>query len=162
MTQSKEIRGVLANNTPPARRGFTPGEVKALLEHHFPQASEGIGPFEIDHCGDGAAHVRMPFDDRFARPGGTISGPTMFKLVDLGAYVAILGVRGDEAVDAVTSTLTINFLARPQPADLYAVVETLRQGRRQWACEARVYSGEERLLVAQASCIYAMPGRATS
>ena len=83
----------------------------------------------------------------------------MFKLADLACYVAILGVMGEEAIDAVTTTMTINFLARPLPEDLVAHVEILRRGRRQVVCEARIVSGAEAKLVAQASCIYALPTR---
>ena len=81
----------------------------------------------------------------------------MFTLADLTSYVAILGVLGEAGVDSVTTTLTINFLARPEPANLICRVDILRQGRRQIVCEARIYGAKEGKLVAQASCIYAPP-----
>lgn len=139
------------------RAALTPGEVHDLIDRHFPDAHGQLGPFEIVSCGNGEAVVRLVFEARFARPGGTISGPTMFQLADMTSYVAILAVLGEVAIDAVTTTLTINFLARPGPEDLVCDVTTLRRGRRQVVCDARIYSAGARTLVAQASCIYALP-----
>jgi uncharacterized protein (TIGR00369 family) len=137
--------------------GLGPAAVGRLLAAHFPEVRVDIGDVEIRHCGDGRADVRLAYEARFGRPGGTISGPTMFKLADLACYVAILGVLGEAGIDAVTTTMTINFLARPLPEDLVCQVEILRKGRRQVACEARIFSGAAEKLVAQASCIYALP-----
>ncbi len=132
-------------------------EVLALIEKHFPTARSQVGPIDIVACGGGHAVVRLRYEPRFARPGGTISGPTMFQLADMTSYVAILSDLGEAAIDAVTTTLTINFLARPSPDDLLGEVSVLRQGRRQVVCDARIYSGSARTMVAQASCIYALP-----
>lgn len=137
--------------------GLTPGAIEDLFDAHFPEARNQLGPLEIVSCGGGEAVVRLMFDARFVRPGGTISGPTMFQLADMTSYVAILAVLGEAAIDAVTTTLTINFLSRPRPEDLVCEVTTLRRGRRQAVCDARIYSAGARTLVAQASCIYALP-----
>ena len=135
----------------------SPAAVARLLDTHFPEVREHIGEIEILQADSCHAEVRLKFDPRFKRPGGTISGPTMFTLADLTSYVAILGVLGEAGVDSVTTTLTINFLARPEPADLVCRVDILRQGRRQIVCEARIFGAEDEKLVAQASCIYAPP-----
>ena len=131
--------------------------VRALIEKHFPNARSQVGPIDIVSCGGGQAVVRLPYESRFARPGGTISGPTMFQLADMTSYVAIISDLGEAAIDAVTTTLTINFLARPSPEDLLSEVHVLRRGRRQVVCDARIYSGSAHTMVAQASCIYALP-----
>ena len=149
---------------------LSPPSVTKLLERHFPEINDDIGSIDILACGVGPTLVKLRYEKRFARPGGTISGPTMFKLADLACYVAILSRLGEAAVDSVTTTLTINFLARPVPSDLICTVDILRQGRRQVVCEARIHScdtaqaedgtGTDRMLgrmVAQASCIYALP-----
>ncbi len=144
-------------NSETAAQIGSPERVQALLDAHFPEVRDHIGEVRILKAADGEAVVRLAFDPRFKRPGGTISGPTMFMLADLASYVAILGVLGEAAIDAVTTTLTINFLARPAPGDLVAHVDILRQGRRQVVCEARVFGADDDKLVAQASCIYALP-----
>lgn len=139
------------------QKPFAPAEVMGLLRTHFPTSADQTGPIDIVSCGHGDAVVRLPFDNRFTRPGGTISGPTMFQLADMAAYVAILSDLGEAAIDAVTTTLTINFLARPSPEDLIGEVTTLRRGRRLAVCDVRIYCGTARALVAQASCMYALP-----
>ncbi len=49
------------------------------------------------------------------RPGGTVSGPSLFALADVAAYAAILAHIGPVAL-AVTTNLNINFLRSPPPA----------------------------------------------
>jgi len=150
-----------AGNEPDSAAGtlfpLSPNQVAALLSEHFATAKDTVGPFEIIDCGNGHATLRMPYHERFARPGGTISGPTMFNLADLGSYVAILADQGEAAIDAVTTTLTINFLTRPPPADLLCEVEVLRRGRRQTVCDIRIISSATGDAVAQASAIYVLP-----
>ncbi len=146
-----------ANRHEPGGWTGSPETVARLLDVHFPEVRDHIGEITILRADGGHADVRLAFDQRFKRPGGTISGPTMFTLADLTSYVAILGLLGEAGIDAVTTTLTINFLARPEPADLVCRVSVLRQGRRQMVCEARVYGADDDKLVAQASCIYALP-----
>ena len=131
--------------------------VTALVDSNFPQSREDIGDFVIEALSPLKATVRLPIDDKFIRPGGSISGPTMFKLADITAWIAILSERGQPAVDAVTATMTINFLARPSPADLICRTELLRLGRRLAMAECRLYSVGQESPVAQATCSYAMP-----
>ena len=61
------------------------------------------------------------------------------------------------AVDAVTATLTINFLARPAPADLICNVRLLRLGRRLAMGECELFSDGDDQMVAHATATYAMP-----
>ena len=150
-------QGPDTNENKPEIQPLAPKKVMALIEKHFPSNTEQIGVIEIVSCGHGDAVVRLPFNDRFTRPGGTISGPTMFHLADTTAYVSILSDLGEAAIDSVTTTLTINFLARPSPEDLIGEVTTLRRGRRLSVCDVRIYCGSARTLVAHASCIYALP-----
>jgi len=47
--------------------------------------------FIVEDFGAGTARIRLPYDRRHIRPGGTISGPAMFALADFGLYVAVMG-----------------------------------------------------------------------
>ncbi|MCY1529493.1 Thioesterase superfamily protein [compost metagenome] len=47
------------------------------------------------------------------RPGGTVSGPTLMAIADVALYVALLGEIGIVPL-AVTTSLTINFLRKPE------------------------------------------------
>ena len=140
-----------------AHRRLSAADVSDLIEQHFPQVQEGNGRVSIERLDAAATIVRMAFDDRLIRPGGTISGPAMFKLADFGVYVAILGRLGRDGLQAVTTNMTINFLLRPQPADLLAHIRLLKLGRRLAVAEVELYSGCSEALVAHATSTYAIP-----
>ena len=133
--------------------------VTALVDSNFPQARDDFGAFIIEQLSPLAATVRLPVSDKFIRPGGSISGPTMFKLADLAAWIAILNERGPPAVDAVTANMTINFLARPSPTDLVCKARLLRLGRRLAISECQLFSAGADQMVAHATCSYAMPNK---
>jgi acyl-coenzyme A thioesterase PaaI-like protein len=100
-------------------------QVTRLVDAHFPQIREGNGRVSIERIDAQEAVVRMAFDERLIRPGGTVSGPAMFKLADFGVYVAILARLGEAGLQAVTTSMTMNFLSRPSPADLVARIKGL-------------------------------------
>ena len=61
----------------------------------------------------------------------------MFTLADFAVYVAIIAALGEAGIDAVTTNLNINFLAKPEPRDLVAHVRLIRLGRRLAVGEAQ-------------------------
>ena len=132
-------------------------QVSQLVAEHFPQIQEGNGRVSIERIDAEEAVVRMAYDARSIRPGGTVSGPAMFKLADFGVYVAILAHLGEAGLQAVTTNMTISFLSRPQPADLLAHIRVLKLGRRLAVCEVRLYSEGTRDMVAHATSTYAIP-----
>lgn len=138
---------------------YSVAEVTDMLDRHFPQARGSIGAYVIEEVAENGVRVRLPIDARYIRPGGSVSGPTLFTLADLAIYVAILAERGEDAVEAVTSSMTINFLARPKPADLICQIDLLRSGRRMVVADARLYSDGETTLVAHATGTYMLPER---
>ena len=94
---------------------MTPADVMRFLDDHFPQAADqGLA---IEHLDDTTIRVRLPADERHLRPGGTISGPALMWLTDLSFYLLLLGRLGPVA-QAVTTNLNINFMRKPEPADL--------------------------------------------
>jgi uncharacterized protein (TIGR00369 family) len=133
------------------------GRVTTLVEEHFPQVQEGSGRLSIECLGPLTAVVRMAQDPRAMRPGGTIMGPAMFKLADFAVYAAILAELGEEAIPAVTTSMTIHFLSRPQPADLLAHVRLIKLGRRLVVAGVEIYSDGKPDMVAQATSTYALP-----
>jgi acyl-coenzyme A thioesterase PaaI-like protein len=64
---------------------------------------------------------------------------------------------GDDGLQAVTTNLTINFLSRPQPADLTARVRILKLGRKLAVCEAALYAEGNATMIAHATATYAIP-----
>jgi uncharacterized protein (TIGR00369 family) len=129
-------------------------ELNAFLHDAFPGAPRGYG---VERVTDAGVRLRMPVTDANGRPGGTVSGPTMMSLADAAAWLATLSRIGIVPL-AVTSNLTINFLAKPSlDADLYADAELLRLGARSSVTDVRITSGTDGPLVAQASVGYSIP-----
>jgi uncharacterized protein (TIGR00369 family) len=132
-------------------------QVTTLVEEHFPQVQEGTGRLSIEALGPRTSVVRMAHDPRALRPGGTIMGPAMFKLGDFAVYAAILAELGAGALQAVTTSMTINFLSRPEPADLLAHVRLVKVGRRLVVGEVEIYAEGTPDMVAHATSTYALP-----
>jgi uncharacterized protein (TIGR00369 family) len=132
-------------------------ELSAYLAEEFPQI--GIGRnFSIESVGPMSARMRLHYRTDHLRPGGTISGPTIFALVDVALYVAILGQLGKVKL-AVTTNLNINFLRKPNPGDLIGEARLLKLGKRLAVGEVTVTSLGESDVVAHASGTYSIPPR---
>ena len=76
-------------------RGLDAAQVEALINSHFPQIHVGGRAMLIEEAGARRARVRLRKQDRHLRPGGTVSGPTMFTLADFSVYVAIIASLGE-------------------------------------------------------------------
>jgi uncharacterized protein (TIGR00369 family) len=131
--------------------------VEELIDARFPQIHSGGRNLVVEEVGFRTARVRMKANPRHIRPGGTISGPSMFSLADFSVYVAVIATVGERGIDAVTSNLNINFLAKPEPADMTADVKLIRLGRRLAVGEVELYSEGGSDMVAHAIATYALP-----
>jgi uncharacterized protein (TIGR00369 family) len=143
--------------TTPAGCRLTLEEVSALMRQHFPQVGDGGKLILIDTVSDGEARLRLPDSPDHLRPGGTVSGPAMVMLADVAVYVAILATLGADALQAVTTSLNINFLKRPAPAELVAEAKLLKVGRRLVVGEVAISAAGEETLLAHATTTYALP-----
>jgi uncharacterized protein (TIGR00369 family) len=130
--------------------------IAELIDARFPQIHAGGRTMLIEEVGPRSARVRMAAHPRNTRPGGTISGPAMFALADFSVYVAIIASLGEPGFDAVTSSLNINFLTRPAPNDMIALVKLIRLGRRSAVGEVELYSEGVPDMVAHATANYAL------
>ncbi|MEO0671188.1 MAG: PaaI family thioesterase [Pseudomonadota bacterium] len=130
--------------------------VVALLDTHFPEVKNSAD-LEILRLSDDAARVRLIPGPNDTRPGGTVSGPTMFTLADVSVYALLLGIRSERALQAVTTSLTINFLSRPVPGGLVADARLLKLGRRLAVADVLIRAETDGKAIAQASATYGMP-----
>lgn len=127
--------------------------LSAFLEAHFPQVA---GMFGVEEVGEETV-IRLKVDESHLRPGGTVSGPSMFALADVGIYLAILARIGPVML-AVTTNASIDFLRKPAAGrDLIARVRVLKLGRALAVGDALIYSEGETEPVARASMTYAIP-----
>ena len=129
-------------------------EVTAFVAEVFPQAD--TYQWRVEKIASGFIRVGMKITEDHLRPGGTISGPTMFALADVAAYLVILAHIGKVAL-AVTTNLNINFLAKPPLGDLVAECHLIKLGKRLAVCEVHIKSATNGVLVAQATATYSIP-----
>jgi len=133
-------------------------QVTDYVRKIFPQA-DGY-QWQAREIGPGTIMVAMKTSHYDLRPGNTISGPTMFALADVTAYLLVLAHIGEVAL-AVTTNLTINFLSKPPLADLRAEGRLLKLGKRLAVCEIHIMPQGGDTLVAQATATYSIPPRET-
>ncbi|MDK3074114.1 PaaI family thioesterase [Sedimentitalea sp. JM2-8] len=135
---------------------FTATEMMDYLEEVFPQIRSD---FRVEHLDGETVTMRMLIGDRHLRPGGTVSGPSMFALADVAAYVATMAPIGREAL-AVTTNISMDFMRKPAAgADLIAQAKLLKLGRALTVTDVLVYSEGEEKPVARATLTYSIPPR---
>lgn len=111
---------------------------------------------EVDRLDHGTVHLRIPFQDDFLRPGGTIAGPVMMGLADLAMYGVVLSMIGPVEL-AVTTNLNINFLRRPAPGDVLAHAHIIKLGKRLAVGEVTIYREGDDEPVAHVTSTYSIP-----
>ncbi len=100
--------------------------------------------------------VCQPVLAHHERPGGTVSGPLMMMLADTTAWVAVLAQIGPVLL-AVTTSLHIDFLRKPDMTDLVARGTVLKLGRKLAVVDVAIYSRGRDEIVAKAQVTYSMP-----
>ena len=140
---------------PPPATALNVEELSAYLAVEFPQMGVGRN-FVIEAVGSMSARLRLLCREDHLRPGGTISGPTIFALADVALYVAILAQLGKVKL-AVTTNLNINFLRKPEPRDLIGEARLLKLGKRLAVGEVTMNSVGAPDIVAHATGTYSIP-----
>ena len=132
--------------------GPTIEEVNAFVFDAFPS----VGNRCVD-IGDGWAIARHDADPAALRPGGIISGPTIFGAVDVALWFALFGAVGIEAM-AMTSELSIRFLRPARGEILLARADLHHVGGRSVIGSVRCWmDGDEATTVAVAQGTYIRP-----
>ena len=102
--------------------------------------------------------MSQPVSNKNSRPGGTLSGPTMMALADNSAWLVILAHIGPVLL-AVTTSLHIDFLRKPEISDLMARAKLIKLGRRLAVVDVELFSRGSSELVAKAQVTYSIPPR---
>jgi len=131
-------------------------ELNIYIGEVFPQILEQYPGHKILDVSPGKVVIRMDTDERHIRAGGTISGPTLFSLADMGGYACVLSHVGREAL-AVTTNLNINFMRKAEPGPLFAECKILKLGKRLMVFDCAMKAGNSTELVAHATGTYAIP-----
>lgn len=125
-----------------------------FMAAEFPQVA---ADFSILDVADMAVRVRLNVDERHLRPGGTISGPSMFALADVSIYLAVLAMIGPKAL-SVTTNISMDFMRKPAAgADLVCDARLLKLGRSLAVGDCLIFTDGQDAPVARASMTYAIP-----
>ncbi|MGP3698427.1 PaaI family thioesterase [Rhodobacter sp. NSM] len=128
-------------------------ELAAFLEKEFPEVA---GDFEVISAGQEVA-MRLKVGPQHLRPGGTVSGPSMFALADVAMYLAILSRIGPVKL-AVTTNISMDFMRKPEAGrDLIGTARVLKLGRVLAVGDVLIRSAESGEVVARAGLTYAIP-----
>mgnify|MGYP001196212846 CR=1 FL=1 len=132
---------------------FSKDNLLKFLEEIFPQVNEKIEILKLERE---IALVKLRVSNDDLRPGGTISGPSMFLLADVSFYIAILNLIGKQPL-AVTTNCSINFIRKPKPNDLVAEARILKRGQSLIYGDVMLKSEDENTKVAHAVFTYSVP-----
>jgi uncharacterized protein (TIGR00369 family) len=135
---------------------LTAEQIEEFLAREFPQINAGGRVFHCVNVAPGTATLRFHPNDTHLRPGGTVSGPSLFALADVAAYVALLAHIGQVPL-ALTTNLNINFLNRADPVPLDGVCHVLKIGRSLAMLEVSIERTDTRQLIAHATTTYSIP-----
>ncbi len=129
-------------------------DLQAFLARDFGQVAED---FTVDRVSPEELVLRLKVAGRHLRPGGTVSGPSMFGLADVAMYLAILARIGPVAL-AVTTNCSIDFMRKPEAGrDVLAVARVLKLGRALAVGDVMLYSEGKSEPVARAGLTYSIP-----
>lgn len=144
----------------PVQAGLTPimtaGEVNELLKSVYPQLNDKIDFYEAVDIFPGGCTVRLNADERHLRPGGTVSGPSLFTLADIGGYVCVLSHAGPDAL-SVTTNLNINFVRKAEAGPIDGHCRILKLGKALMVFEIDIVAGPDGQTVAHATGTYSIP-----
>ena len=128
--------------------------LNAFLDSDFAEVAQ---MFRVDAAQDNALTLRLLPSPAHLRPGGTVSGPTLFALADVAVYLTILSMIGPKAL-TVTTNAGMDFMRKP-PAGVDLLCETrlLKLGRVLAVGDALIYAEGDPRPVARASMTYSIP-----
>ena len=129
-------------------------ELRSFLDRNFPQVS---GSIELLHLEPMFLRTKFKVTEAHLRPGGTVSGPAMFLVADVSAYIAILSLVGPKAL-SVTTSCGMDFMRRPKAgADLICDTRVLKLGRALVVTDCLLFSERQSEAVARANMTYSIP-----
>lgn len=144
----------------PAQSNLKPvlnaAEVNALMASVYPQLNDQFTFYEALEVFPGGCTVRLNADARHLRPGGTVSGPSLFTLADIGGYVCVLSHAGPDAL-SVTVNLDINFVRKAEAGPIDGHCRILKLGKSLMVFDIDIVAGPEGHTVAHATGTYSIP-----
>jgi uncharacterized protein (TIGR00369 family) len=133
---------------------MTVAEVNTLLGEAYPQLNPRPRSYDVTDIFPGGCTVRLIADERHLRPGGTVSGPSLFTLADIGGYVCVLSHAGPDAL-SVTTNLNINFVRKARAGPIDGHCRILKLGKSLMVFDIDIVAGGK--TAAHATGTYSIP-----
>ena len=128
--------------------------LRAFLDEVFPQVADEFAILVLE---EDYMEVALKVQNKHLRPGNTVSGPSMFGLADVAAYLNVLSMIGPKAL-AVTTNCSIDFMRKPLAnRDLIAKSHIVKLGRSLAVTQCLIYSDGDSKPVARANLTYSLP-----
>jgi uncharacterized protein (TIGR00369 family) len=124
------------------------------METVFPQLNENAAAYEVIEVFPGGCTVRLNASQRHLRPGGTVSGPSLFTLADIGGYACVLSHAGPDAL-SVTINLNINFMRKAEAGPVDGHCRILKLGKSLMVFDIDIVANGD--TVAHATGTYSIP-----
>lgn len=141
-------------NSSETRTGVTPADFDAIMRQKVPFVGDmGV---VTESLSEDTSILRLPFNERYLRPGNVVTGPAIFALADIALY-AVAWLVVPKADLAVTTEATVHFLSGAKPGDLIAEAKILKAGRRLLIAECHIRSAVDDSVCAHVIGTYAMP-----
>lgn len=131
-------------------------QANTLLAEVYPQLNADLLAYEAVDVFAGGCIVRLNATERHLRPGGTVSGPSLFTLADIGGYVCVLSHAGPDAL-SVTTNLSINFMRKAGAGPIDGHCRILKLGRSLMVFDIDIVAGPAGQTVAHAVGTYSIP-----
>jgi len=139
---------------------MTAAEVNDFLGQVYPELNGKDPDYHAIDVFPGGCSVRLEAGSRHIRPGGTVSGPSLFTLADIGGYVCVLTHAGADAL-SVTTNININFMRKAEPGPIDGVCRILKLGKSLMVFDIDIRNGSDGLTVAHATGTYSIPPKRT-
>ena len=144
----------------PAQSNLKPvlnaAQVNALMDTVYPQLNEQFRYDEAIDVFPGGCVVRLNAGERHLRPGGTVSGPSLFTLADIGGYICVLSHAGPDAL-SVTTNLNINFVRKAEAGPIDGHCRIVKLGKSLMVFDIDIVAGPDGHTVAHATGTYSIP-----
>lgn len=131
-------------------------ELNKFLSQVYPQLNDHLAGYSVLDVQPGGCTVRLQASNQHLRPGGTVSGPALFTLADIGGYACVLSHLGPEAL-CVTTNLNINFMRKADAGEIVGHSRILKLGKSLMVFDIEMITPANGLTVAHASGTYSIP-----
>jgi uncharacterized protein (TIGR00369 family) len=133
----------------------TPAAAQAILAENFAPWVQALG-LTVETVAADAATLRLPFDPRLVRIGGTVCGQALMTAADTAMVIACSAALGGFRPMATVGQ-TISFLRPVANDDMLVEARVLRLGRTLAFGEVALRAAGSGALAAHATTTYALP-----